>query len=134
MEETRCGDCNTVLNVGDWPFCPHGRTITGGHSIHERERCVVYKHPVTGHVVYPGLNNVAMPDRYAKQGYERSELGSIRAIRQHEKENNVSSEIAHFDAGTGRGFDDNDAPALPKETMELIRSGAIQIRNHNPDV
>jgi hypothetical protein len=28
MEETICQKCNEPLQVGDWPFCPHGP----GHS------------------------------------------------------------------------------------------------------
>jgi hypothetical protein len=129
--ETRCDECNEILRVGDWPFCPHGPVRGVLHSIHPRERCVVWKHPATGDIVYPGRNDVPMPSRYVAQGYERHELGSIRAIHKHEQEQGVHSEISHFDAGTGRGFDDQDAPGLPQETMELLRSGAIQVRSYN---
>lgn len=29
MSETRCPSCDTVLAVGDWPFCPHGPSRLG---------------------------------------------------------------------------------------------------------
>lgn len=24
MDETRCDTCNQVLQIGEWPWCPHG--------------------------------------------------------------------------------------------------------------
>jgi len=129
----KCDKCGDELEIGMWPWCPHSWVKPQHHGIHERERAVVWKHPITGHVVYPGRNDVPMPERYAKVGYCRHELGSIQAIHKHEKTYGVSSEIAHFDKGTGRGFDEQDDPGLPKETIDLLRSGAIKVRNYDPN-
>lgn len=75
--------------------------------IDPKERAVVWKHPVTGKVVYPGRNDRPMPVRYRERGYERVEVGaSLREVEKFEKEHNVRSEAAWFNRGSGRGFDD----------------------------
>lgn len=122
-----CDECGEVLIPGDWPWCPHGRTLRTHHSIHVRERTVVFRHPETGHVVYPGRNDVPIPTRYVDQGYQRHELGSLRTLQKFEKENNVSSEVANYDQNSGNAIDNPDAPGLPKETIDLLKSGKISI-------
>jgi hypothetical protein len=47
-----------------------------------------------------------MPDRYRQQGFQRKELSSLREIERFEKSHGVGSEVAWFDRGSGRGFDD----------------------------
>ena len=126
VAEDQCPECLQFLRVGDWPFCPHGRTPRGHHSIHIRERAVVYQHPATGKVVYPGRNDVPMPERYRARGFERRELDSLRSIESFEKEQGVLNEKAHYDAGTGNSADSADPPDLPVEVKSLVRSGAIK--------
>jgi hypothetical protein len=67
---------------------------------------VVWENPNTGEVKYPGRNDIQIPDRYSKQGFVRRELTSLREVERFEKDHNVRSEIAWFDKGSGRGFDD----------------------------
>jgi hypothetical protein len=56
----------------------------------------------TGDVRYPGQHN-----RPLKQGYARHYLRSLREVERFEQSHNVRSEMAWFDRGTGRGFDDH---------------------------
>lgn len=74
--------------------------------MHERERVVVWEHPLTGEVRYPGRNDAPMPARYVTAGFQRKELSSLRQVEQFSKVHKVHSEIAHYDRGSGRGFDD----------------------------
>ena len=124
-----CSSCGRVVYIGDWPFCPHGTIRQFSHSVHPSQRAVVYENPKTGQVVYPPRNDQPIPERYRKQGYVRRELGSLRALEKFEKEKGVGSEIAHFDRGSGRGFDDGPAVGeMPKEVYDLVRQGKIGIR------
>lgn len=100
-----CERCGKPYQIGDWPFCgpsghgrPHGRQ---GGVAHTSERAVVWRHPGTGTIAYPPTNNEAMPDYYRNWGYERHELPTLRSIENFEKEQNVRSEVAWHDKGTG---------------------------------
>jgi hypothetical protein len=119
-----------VVDVGDWPWCnpnggPHERTRSRPITVHERERSVVYFNPKTGKAVYPPRNDQPIQDRYKKEGFERREFESLRALETFEKEAGVRSEAAWYDRGTGRGFDDRDMPALPSDVRNMIRDGVI---------
>jgi len=111
MDE-RCPKCGTVMEFGMWPFCDspggHGapRGFVHNASVHESERAVVWRNPQTGEVRYPGRNDAPIPERYQSQGFQRHELGSLAAIHQFEKQQNVRSEIAWYDRGSGRGADE----------------------------
>lgn len=107
-----CDDCGKELHVGDYPFCKGD----GDHGQHFRqhstafdgaETTVVWRNPQTGEVAYPGQNNIAMPDRYARRGFERTELRSLRQVEQFEKAHGVRNERAWFDKGSGRSFDND---------------------------
>jgi hypothetical protein len=66
----------------------------------DRDAVVVYQKP-DGSFSYPGRNDKATP-----AGCERIVLRSLREVEAHEKKANVRSEMAWFDKGSGRGFDD----------------------------
>lgn len=69
-----------------------------------------------------------MPERYRKAGYVRKELPSLREIEKFESDHGVRSEIAHYDRGSGRGFDDGPIPGeLPKHVRQLIEEGKISV-------
>lgn len=74
-------------------------------SLQPKETTVVYEHPVTGKVVYPGRNDQRMPERYKRQGYERKELTSLHQVDKFSKAQNVVNEAAHFNR-SGRGYDE----------------------------
>ena len=123
-----CEECGNMIYVGSWPFCPHEPTKTRPITIHPKERAVVYQHPVTGEVAYPGRNDVSMPKTYRDAGYVRRELPTLRDVHKFEAESGKLSEAAWFDPGTGRGFDDQDAPGLPDNVQQMIRDGQITIK------
>lgn len=83
-------------------------------AVHEKERAVVWRNKKTGKIVYPGRNDIPVPERYSRKGFERVEFGTLRDIHAFEKEVGVKSEVAWYDRGTGRGFDDA-SPRLPGE-------------------
>ena len=105
-----CETCGRELQIGDWPYCrgsqeSHGAVFNGPTAAHPSERAVVWKHPVTGQVRYPGRNDVPMPKRYAEQGFERHEMPTLRDVHRLEKQKGVLNEKAWFDRN-GKGFDE----------------------------
>lgn len=70
----------------------------------EKDKVVVYENPQTGEIAYPGRNDVPMPDRYAKRGFEPKELRSLAQVTAFEKKHKVVNEAMHFDRN-GRGFE-----------------------------
>jgi len=61
----------------------------------------VHVNPATGEVRYPGQHNARL-----KEGYERQYLRSLHEVERFEQAHNVRSEMAWYDKGSGRGFDD----------------------------
>lgn len=107
FQQFLCKDCGELLLIGCWPFCaskvnPEGHSTTRTHDAlaHASEAVVLYEHPTKG-VRWPGRNDVPMPARYVKDGFERKEYRSLADIRSIEKKHKVVSEIANFDRGSG---------------------------------
>ena len=75
------------------------------HTVHPRERAVVWYDPRTGRHATPGRNDVPMPERYARQGYERREFASLHDLDTFCKSNNLVNQRAHYD-NSGRSYDD----------------------------
>lgn len=73
---------------------------------HPSETVVIWEHPRTKHILYPGRNDAPMPAKYRAMGYQRREMRNLAEIRKFERENKVISECANFDKGTGRGMED----------------------------
>jgi len=63
------------------------------------ETTVVYEHPATGKVVYPGRNDQPMPARYEQAGYVRRELKSLHEVDTFSKEHGVVNEKANYNSG-----------------------------------
>ncbi len=97
------------LELHSFPSC-HGTMeilfrkspIAGTWS--EKDKVVIYRNPETGEIAYPGRNDVPMPPRYAKRGFEEKELRSLAQVTAFEKEHKVVNEAMHFDSN-GRGFE-----------------------------
>lgn len=119
LHDMQCSHCGEI--VYDSPLTDDGKRCLCGRgaleilwtaerardaAVHGRERTVVWKHPGTGEVRYPGRNDVDMPERYRREGFERHEVPSLRALEAFERQHRVRSEKAWFDPGTGRGFDE----------------------------
>ena len=66
----------------------------------DRDAVVIFQ-KADGTFAYPGQNTARTP-----ANCERIVLRSLREVEAHEKKANVRSEMAWFDKGTGRGFDD----------------------------
>lgn len=96
---TGCGHCGAALEIA-WQARPRN-----ARPLAAAETTVVYQHPESGHVVYPGRNDQPMPARYARRGYERKELTSLSAVDRFSKEHRLVNERAHYDRGSGRGYD-----------------------------
>ena len=80
---------------------------TSHTGIHPRDRAVVWYNPETGKHATPGRNDIPMPDRYRKAGYERREFETLRSLDNYCKSNNLVNEKAHYNS-SGRGYDDED--------------------------
>lgn len=101
-----CSHCGHEMQFGEWPFCPHGdpHGSISPLGMHPSERTVVYEHEGTGQIRYPGRADVPIPDRYAKQGFVKRELRTLRDVDSFSKQHKVVNERAHFDSN-GRGLD-----------------------------
>ena len=73
----------------------------------EKDAVVVFRKP-DGSYSYPARNDKATPP-----GCQRIVMRSLREVERHEREAGVRSEIAHFDRGSGNGFDTKPLPHLP---------------------
>jgi hypothetical protein len=71
------------------------------------ETTVVWEHPGTGEVQYPGRNDVPIPKRLQARGFVRRELRSLREVERFEQQHGVRNERAWFDKGSGRSFDND---------------------------
>lgn len=109
---TPCPDCGLYLEVGDWPWCPHESTRKSPHTAHASERVVVFENPQTGEIRYPGRNDVPVPDRYAKQGFVRKELPTLRAVESFERAHGVRNDLMHYNAGNSA--DQEQRPQAPR--------------------
>lgn len=109
-----CPDCGVERRIGDWPWCKHGkpgRYWTSSAAVHTSERSVVFEHPGTGDVKYPGRNDAPMPQRYRDAGYVKRELTSLAESDRFCKQHDVVNEVVEF----GRhGNEMPDTPPAPK--------------------
>ncbi len=123
-----CENCGQDYKLGQWPWCngngehsrPHGRQ---GGAVHTSERAVVYRNPATGQVNYPARNDQPMPKKLERWGYERVELPSLRDVERLEKQDNVRSDVAWFDRGTGNADKLPDVKPIDLTGLEFTNSG-----------
>ncbi len=73
-------------------------------QVHPKERAIVWYDPRTREVRYPGRNDVQMPERYRSAGFEKREFPHLHDLQRFEKEQNVISEVVHYDRGSGNGI------------------------------
>jgi hypothetical protein len=67
--------------------------------VNPKERIVVWEHPTTGAVRYPGRNDIPIPQRYLDQGFQRRELATRREAEQFERDHNVRNEKLWYNSG-----------------------------------
>jgi hypothetical protein len=78
-------------------------TLTRGPDpgTHPSEKVVLYKSAKEGgRVQWPGRNDVDIPDRLKRRGYERIEF-NVRDLAAVERKYNVVNERRHYDKGNG---------------------------------
>lgn len=86
--------CDSYDVVTDW-VCNNckweraGRTRSYNAVVGEKERPIVWQHPETGEVRYPGRNDRDMPKYYKDQGYKKVEFDSYHTHQKFCKDNNV---------------------------------------------
>lgn len=112
LHDVRCPNCrelyaNRMVNVDRLPVCKSCNIRTeieystprSHHlvSVHNSERSIVWRNPRNGHIAYPGRNDVPMPERYRKHGYEKHELSTLRSLDKFCSEQRVTNEKASFD-------------------------------------
>lgn len=86
----RCSACGATMRVGDWPYCPHGSTMSTraqGFS-----PVVVFKDRKTGEYVFPGSTTERAP-----KGCERVELRTVHEVRKFEREVNHIESAKRYD-------------------------------------
>lgn len=127
---TPCPECGLYLEIGDWPWCPHESLLKSHHTVHPDERVVVFENPATGEIRYPGRNDVPVPDRYAKQGFVRKELPTLRAVEQFERKHGVRNDKMHYNEGNSA---DQEKPTPPKrlsdrEKLQMWKDSVAETR------
>jgi hypothetical protein len=98
-----------ILCDGETPIqtCPCGtlmeilwvRPSSHHIGIHPSDRAVVWYNPATGKHATPGRNDVPMPDRYKKAGYERKEFTTVRELDSFCKRNKLVNEALNYNKG-----------------------------------
>ena len=83
-----------------------GKAPDTGLPCHPSEAAVVWRHPGSGDIKFTARNDVPIPERYARAGYERYEARNLRSLEKIEKATGTRSERAWFDRGSGRGHED----------------------------
>lgn len=82
----------------EYPSCATNYSESIRHSrlaqLPLNERPVVWQHPLTGEVRYPGRNDGEMPKYYKEQGYERKEITSYREHQKFNKEHGLINHAA----------------------------------------
>ena len=117
MACSACGflwtDASLTIERRRCPECKKGRfeilwSATSQHNaaVHSSERTALYYSAKERKFQYPSRNDQPVPDRLKRRGYERVEFSSLHAVEQHEKQTGTRSEMAWFDRGSGRGFDE----------------------------
>lgn len=117
QHDMQCGSCGSLFYgvpvSSDSPCVCGGRLDIfwnarprNARPLGPEETTMVWEHPATGQVVYPGRNDAVMPERYRVAGYRRRELTSLREVDRFSDAHRVVNERAHYDSGSGRGFDD----------------------------
>ena len=97
-----------VAEIQTRPIELRGKAPDTGLPCHPSEAAVVWRHPGTGDVKFTARNDVPIPERYRRQGYERFEMRNLRHLEKLEKATGTRSERAWFDRGSGRGFESPD--------------------------
>lgn len=82
----------------EYPSCatgyPDSIRCSKNTQLPNSERPVVWEHPITGEVRYPGRNDGEMPKYYKDQGYERHEMTSYTEHQKFNKEHGLINHAA----------------------------------------
>lgn len=111
-----CGKRNEAALKKCWS-CTANR-IERYAQVAESERAVIYVNPLTGERRTPARADQAMPEVYARQGFERQEIMSMTEF---EKKTGLVHEATNFAPGN-EPSPDREPPATkaPKEVIDSI--------------
>ncbi len=113
-----CGQCGTRNDGADRHCVQCARDSVERHAqVYASERAIVYRHPVTGEIRRPARADVAMPQTYVDQGFEREEIMSM--IR-HERETGSVHEATNFLPGSEPMPTPEVTPQVPKALKEAL--------------
>jgi hypothetical protein len=111
--DVECNSCGTiredVWSTEEGKACVCGGmwvyhwSLTRGldPGTHPSDKVVLYQSAKEGgNVQYPGRNDVPVPERLRRRGYERIEL-NVRDLPAFEKRHGVANERRHFNKGNG---------------------------------
>lgn len=114
-----CGDCGHY-NTGPHRHCLECSKdrIERHANVHQSDRAVCFRHPVTGEIRRPARADEPMSPVYAAQGYVREE---IMSMIQHEKETGSVHEQSNFTKYNEPMPDERfETPKAPKEVVNAI--------------
>ena len=106
-----CKQCGHEIEIGQYPFCPHGETNT--KYAQSFDPIVLHQDPVTGRYSVPSQTDDPVPDGYQKVVVDNIRTADkvTREMSQHateERRNNLDGERQYWDQRT-------------KERRELIK-------------
>lgn len=78
MEPTLCASCGHELEIGDYPFCPHGSIYEGNA---QRFDPIILHKSASGEYSFPGSSSDPVP-----AGYEKIEITNMRQADKYVKE------------------------------------------------
>ena len=88
LTEIVCSFCGAPLQIGEWPFCPHGFSREGDAL--RVAPILVYQNPATGQFWFPGSNNDPTDCPSVESGFSRRlEITSIREMERLESSMNA---------------------------------------------
>jgi hypothetical protein len=116
IHDVECKTCGTRINNyyrSPWPDAPIHEGCGGPLEIrwqpsthrvvtvNQKERTVIYQHPITGEVAYPGRADVPMPAHYRNAGFQRVEFEHARDLETFERTTGTVNEALWFNSGNG---------------------------------
>lgn len=111
----KCFKCGNQLHVGDWPYCPHGSTMSTRAQAFSP--VVVFKDRKTGEYVFPGSATEKPP-----KNCEKIELTNSYQVRKFESEVNSRE--------SGKRYEQLSRHRDRQHHLDQVRQGAREVLLH----
>lgn len=120
-EPTLCAHCNKELEIGDYPFCPHGSIYE--QSAKRFDPIVLHKGP-NGEYSFPGNSSDPVP-----AGYEKIEITNIRQADRYVREIDSKERSKMFDnRENNRLYFEEKTRERRQQVDALLQSGKLSNR------